>query len=335
MNTLTEAIDKLTEQTGFKVRFVNDCKAAKRGDGCIEVTVGKEGYKWVVEVKNELTAHFLAQLEDMINEGGTRHPLLIVTEYINPRVREQLREKGIDFLDAAGNTLLRQGKLFIMLGGNQRIVEPEKQKNRAFTNAGLKVLFYFLHDPVNVNKTIRDIAENTDTALDTVHKTINALLQMKYLLKVNKKEYRITNTKELLGRWIQDYDLKLKNKLLIGTFRFARKEDEQHWQKLALDKNDTVWGGEPAGTILTEYLRPEIFTLYTTCTKNDLAKKYKLLPDSRGNVYVYDRFWRFPDNENMTVPALLAYADLIATGDDRCIETAKMIYKDLLANKYQ
>lgn len=335
MDTLNQAIDRLTEQTGFKVRIVNDGKTAKRPDARIEVAVGKDVYKWVVEVKNELTAHFLAQVGDVKKELGARNPLLIVTGFTNPRVREQLRDQGIDFLDTAGNALLRQGQLFVMLGGNQRIMEPEKLKNRAFTNTGLKVLFYFLHDPANVNLTIREIADTTDTALDTVHKTINALLRMKYLLKVNKKEYRITNTKELMERWIQDYDLKLKNKLFIGAFRFARKEDELNWRNLALDKKDTVWGGEPAGTILTEYLRPEIFTIYTTCTKNDLAKKYKLLPDSRGNVMVYDKFWRFTGHEQMTVPAILAYAELIATGDDRCIETAKMIYKDLLANRYQ
>jgi len=329
-----KAVDLLKDQTGCKVRFHDKCGDANDFDGYLELINNQQTYKWVVQFKNELTANYLLRLKDLANNIKKGRQLIIITGYANPGIRKQLRKMEIDFLDAAGNAFMRQDIVFIKIDGHQRLAEPEKLKNRAFTNAGLKVLFYFLYDPVNVNKTIREIAADTDTALDTVHKTMNALIQMKHILKVNEKEYRLIHAKELLDRWIQDYELKLKTRIFIGTFRFARKEDELQWKNIKLDKEETFWGGETAGAILTNYLNPEFLTLYTTCTKNELAEKYKLLPDAKGIVMVYNKFWKFKHTENNTVPAILAYTDLITTGDDRCIETAKIIYNELLAVKY-
>ncbi|WP_405041606.1 type IV toxin-antitoxin system AbiEi family antitoxin [Polaromonas sp.] len=44
------------------------------------------------------------------------------------------------------------------------------------------------------------------------------------------------------------------------------------------------------------------------------------------------RFWHFPQADgdgdgDACVPPVLVYADLLATGDARCIETAKRLYE--------
>jgi hypothetical protein len=56
-------------------------------------------------------------------------------------------------------------------------------------------------------------------------------------------------------------------------------------------------------------------------------------PGHTAVVEVRKRFWNFPgDPEHVDlVPPLLVYADLLATGDARCIETAKMIHDRYLA----
>ncbi|HCN91356.1 MAG TPA: hypothetical protein DIT28_19630, partial [Oxalobacteraceae bacterium] len=48
------------------------------------------------------------------------------------------------------------------------------------------------------------------------------------------------------------------------------------------------------------------------------------------------RFWNFPGDpeHDKLVPPLLVYADLLATGDARCIETAKMIYETYVARLF-
>jgi len=57
----------------------------------------------------------------------------------------------------------------------------------------------------------------------------------------------------------------------------------------------------------------------------------------KGIVEVRKPFWgetlRMDDPVN-TVPAALVYADLLATGDARCIETAQMVYERFLARLF-
>ena len=95
-----------------------------------------------------------------------------------------------------------------------------------------------------------------------------------------------------------------------------------------------MWGGEAAGDLLTNFLRPAELTLYTTETRNELIKNYKLLPDEKGNIKVYQKFWKEEDGDDKAwVNPLLVYADLINKNDRRCTETAQKIYDEYLQNK--
>jgi hypothetical protein len=44
-------------------------------------------------------------------------------------------------------------------------------------------------------------------------------------------------------------------------------------------------------------------------------------------VEIYRRFWTFVGGDAALAPEPLVYADLMATGDGRCMETAKLIYE--------
>ena len=113
-----------------------------------------------------------------------------------------------------------------------------------------------------------------------------------------------------------------------------KDEDYINWKKLPIKPGKTWWGGEPAGELFTNYLKPVVLTLYTLETKNEIIKHYRLIPDPNGNVKVYRKFWKYDDENTITVPQLLIYTDLMNTGDYRCIETAQKIYNDLLKEKF-
>jgi hypothetical protein len=59
---------------------------------------------------------------------------------------------------------------------------------------------------------------------------------------------------------------------------------------------------------------------------------YRLQKDDNGNIEILNKFWAFAQDEvqNKMVPPLLVYADLLATGDARNIETAGIIYEQEL-----
>jgi hypothetical protein len=104
------------------------------------------------------------------------------------------------------------------------------------------------------------------------------------------------------------------------------------WNDWPLAEHGALWGGEPAGALLTDYLRPGELTIYADKMPSLLAARLKFLkepaPGHTAVVEVRKRFWDFPGEPNHpdVVPPLLVYADLLATGDARCIETAKLVY---------
>jgi hypothetical protein len=61
-------------------------------------------------------------------------------------------------------------------------------------------------------------------------------------------------------------------------------------------------------------------------------KALRLIKDATGEVELREKFWRFeaPEYPDL-VPPLLIYADLLATADDRNIETAQKLYDAHLA----
>jgi hypothetical protein len=55
-----------------------------------------------------------------------------------------------------------------------------------------------------------------------------------------------------------------------------------------------------------------------------------LLPDANGSITVYKPFWKQEENISNTVPPLLMYAQLMYDGNDRNLETAKMIFDEYI-----
>ena len=102
---------------------------------------------------------------------------------------------------------------------------------------------------------------------------------------------KITDKKNLIDKWAYEYVRKLKPSLLIGTFRFANSENLGKLARTRLKYRAYPMGGEPGADVLTTYLRPEELTLYTEENISTLIKKFHLLPDSQGNVKVYQKFW--------------------------------------------
>ena len=118
----------------------------------------------------------------------------------------------------------------------------------------------------------------------------------------------------------------MRPKLLLGHFRGR----EDWWQGKTLNLDIAQWGGEIAAARMTQYLKPQIVTVYTT--KDNLETfliENRLQKDPDGDIEILERFWKPEQAQQQgdTVHPLLVYADLLATGNQRNIETAKIIYE--------
>lgn len=301
-------------------------------DGEIVFGFNESKLKMKVEVKKTLRQYHVTNILDIAKANA---PFLLVAEHIFPNIKEELRKRGIAYLEANGNIYLKDKGVYVWIDNNKPLQSEKEKANRAFSKTGLKVIFHFLFSDSMLNIPYREIANIADVALGNINYVFNGLKQSGYIQKLNKHDYQLVNKQPLLERWIAAYAEKLQPALHIGNFRFMNENDRKNWKQLHINIDKTCWGGEPAADLLTNYLRPEIFTLYTTESRNELINNYRLIPDDKGAVKVYKKFWNAPPNNNKTAPEELIYADLLNTGDSRCIETAEILYNEQLRIKYQ
>ena len=327
-NLLHTAINEILAEHNIKAFWKELLE--KEVDGIIKLEYKGQTHKFYVEIKKEFREYHLPILFKLQKKYN---PFMVIAEKkIFPKIKDALVEKGIAYIDMYGNIHIEAEEILLKVEGRgEKYIQQEKY-GRAFTKAGLKALLLFLTNENNINDTYRDIVKNAGIALGTVKLVFEGLIEEGFALPVNEKELKLTNKNQLLQKWITAYNEKLKPTLKVGNFRFNNPNDFTQWKNINLEKTQTQWGGEPAGNIYTKFLQPEYLTLYTNEKKADLMKKYRLIPDPDGNVLVYQKFWKEMNPEKNVVPPVIAYADLLATGKKRCIETAQKIYEQHIEN---
>ncbi len=254
-------------------------------------------------------------------------PILLIAHYINPRLADRLKQDNVEYIDTAGNAFINNPAIYIFIRGNKPhdILKLQPQ-GRAFNPAGLRLIFAFLCNPGLENATYREIAAVTGVALGTVNLVLKALVELGFLLDLGKRGYRLVQKENLVNEWATNYAKRLRPKLVLGCYR----GEVGWWQHKDWDRWDAMLGGEIAAARWTEYLKPELITIYTTPHNlNKLLLENKLRKEADGDVEILKKFWKPAAKEGLDefVHPILVYADLLATGNQRNIETAKLVYE--------
>ncbi len=289
------------------------------------VIQGKE-LPYYAEIKTVITK--ADKLLLLMKKEHLPYPLLVIAKHVNTQAAAQLMRAGIEFIDTAGNAFINQPPIYIYIKGNRPPeISGQVTLKRAFKPAGLKMIYAFLCNPGLVNKTFREIAAIADVALGTVGWIMKELKELGFLMDMGKRGYKLIKKDILLQRWVTAYPEQLRQKQMLGCYK---GEYEGWWQQKRPDPLKEQWGGEVAAAKLTQYLNPQIVTIYTTIQQLDqLLLEYRLKKDVAGDVEILERFWQ-PDEAwqyGDLVHPILIYADLLATGNQRNVETAKMIYE--------
>ena len=322
---IDRAVDNLHTTTQIKGSW--EQKGLPTLDGMLSLIFANEVSTYNVEIKGELRNQALPQIYQHNEEFK---PFMLVASRISSAIKKQLQINNVAYLEANGNFYLKEGNKMFWIDAHEPLKIENDNRNRAFTKTGLKVLFAFLENPTLINQSYRQIAEQTGTSIGNITNIIQGLKQENFILSIDKNTLKLNNVKSLITKWVDGFMKNLKPTLRIGTFRFLKEDDLLAWKDLKLETTKTVWGGEPAGDLLTNYLHPAEFTIYTDESRNELIKNYKLIPDEKGNVKVYQKFWEWDNSTQKTAPPLVVYADLMAISDRRCTETAQKIYDEYL-----
>ncbi|MGJ3236596.1 type IV toxin-antitoxin system AbiEi family antitoxin [Marivirga sp.] len=309
------AVENVQKQLPIQLLY----KKKGQYDGVLIVQYNQLKFDFYVKLKREVRQYVIGELEDIQqNYKG----VVLIAERIPAKVKVALRERKLAYIEANGNMYIEKDNIFLLIDANKPLQLAKDKGNRAFTKTGLKVLFHLLIKPELINKTQREIAEYTQVGLGNIPQVIEGLKETGYLLRLNKKEYAWENRKDLFFRWIEGYQTTLK-----PTLKKRRYQMRKNWQEITLNDGIAVWGGEPAGDLLTNYLRPEKFILFTNEDQANLIRNYNLQPKKDGDLEVIEMFWN-QDLNQKTAPPIIVYADLMMEGGKRNEETAEMIYNE-------
>ena len=326
---LTQALEAFKQATAREVTVLKTDIRLPQGVADAEVRLAN-GERLFVEVKRNITPATLGAAVAQLARFGK--PGILVTGYINQQMAERLKALDVAFLDTAGNAYFNTPKLFIYVTGRKpQAPAPREKRVRALRPTGLKVIFALLCRPDLVNAPYRDIAAAAGVALGTVGWVFYDLRRLGYITETKANGRVYADRGGLIDKWVEAYAHQLRPATKPQRYRVA---DADWWKKENLAKFGMWLGGEPAAAVLTRYLRPEVVTVYGDTQFAALARKVKAVKDEFGNLEVLQKFWDFElpqaDKQHPLVPPLLVYADLVATGDARNIETAQIIRERFL-----
>jgi len=299
-------------------------QAELRADRLLRVAMPGGELRYHAEIKPAFTKAQRGLL--LMHKEKLDYPFLLITRYVDARMAEELRQVGMEFIDTAGNAFIDQPPLYIFVKGNKPPeIHMQARPRRAFNPSGLRIIYALLCDPGLPNKTYREIAAATDTALGTVAWVMRELRDLGFLLEMGGRR-RLISKENLLDRWVTAYPERLRPKQTIGRYR----GEYGWWERKKLNPLLAQWGGEVAADRLTHYLKPETITIYARARQLDqLLMENRLRRDPTGDVEILEGFWnpaQMGPYEDLVHPILI-YADLLATGNQRNVETARRIYE--------
>ena len=324
---LEQALQQFGHITGATMQYLPN--KTKGQDGTVELRMGKTKTRFQAEVKNELRN---ADLPAMTQRAG-KHPdeWLFICQYIPKPIKEELKKTGFNYLEAAGNCYIHKNGLLFFI--NDQAVTPYRRPKDGplWKQAGLKLIFALLTQPDLLNEPYRRMAQAAKIGLGTIGLLLEELKQEGFIregVKEGQPHLFLDHKEQLINKWVALFPIVMKPKLEQGRFRFLDANAKDTWAQIPGD--NFFWGAETAGALLTGFLHPEIFTLYTATAKTQIMKQFRLVPDPNGAIQLMDVFWDettipVPQKKPKIVHPLLAYAELTTSLDSRNRETAERI----------
>ena len=286
---------------------------APNGDGILQ----NDCAVFRVDVQKYLTT---AALQKIIQNQWAAD-MLLITEYISPQQGEMLRNKEIQYADAAGNMFIRYPGVAILISNcaKPQRIEQQKSVGRAFSTAGLKLLFLLLTEPDALNWSYRNLAQYSGVSLGSVGYIMADLQKSGHLIDADGK-WIWKDRHNTIGKWCDYYQDKLLPRIKKRCYAGTVPENYLEYPLLA--------GGESAAEQL-HLLKSRRLLAYRTGNINLCIAQNRWQEDSNGNIEIRTPFW--PECRTFDkIPYLLIYADLLAEDDSRCTGTAGEIFNRFL-----
>jgi hypothetical protein len=305
--------------------------------------------RFLVEEKRHLRHQDVAVVADQMRRTRetlalrTHDRLLLLAPHVRPQQAAVLERADIDFIDLAGNALLRAPGLHVHVEGRRPPKEPVRAPGRP-QKGWIKTVMALLIRPELVDEPYRVVAEQADVALGTVAGCVNDLA-VRGLLVEGKQGRRLADRPAVVALWVQAYIDGLRPRLGERRFQVRAQEKPEVWERLkqAFAKRVEPWAltGADAAERRTHFFRAEETEIYAPLRLVDDREVQKGLvaqPTGRGgNLLVIEPPGplALTDTTHDGVPTahpLLAYAELRYRGTGQALEAAEQLLPTVLTD---
>ncbi len=295
----------------------------KHPDAILDVKTSRETHEFLVELKKTHLTYALA--DGLIAQAGQAdHPLILFAISVPRKIGRYLGERGINYVDQAGNCRLQIDADFMaLIEGQTPIKSPAA--GRGIAIPGYRVLFTILAHPKLLNSPVRTLAEAAAVSKTTAAETIARLVQEGIVSPVQGQR-SVLNSKALLERWMLGYET-LRPRMIMGRFRTQDADPAALEERVENELGESLvwaWGGGSAAMRITKHYHGEDTVLHVCDPANDLPRRLRALPAIDGHLIIQrtPNKTAFEGVEPHTVHPLLVFADLMVNTNPRARETA-------------
>jgi len=336
-NACTEKLRKLPPVKSVKKHKSSAVKNTDV-DALLDIVTDRGNIQFAVEVKGALKRplpHHLAVMKNKL-----KLPFLLMSEYINPSIAEELKHNGIHYIDCQGNAYINMNEyIYIDVQGMRKTISQEEKTTTLFQPTGLQLLFILLAYSEKLNAPLRTLQNLASISYGQTQSGMKALKEKDLVMKNKMGRMALRDKKTLLEKWLGHYDDRLRPKLILGSYKIAPSIEVEIAQKLkGLLKGEqdayAIGGGLGADLLLHYYRGPSTEIFIRPDLFDDVKTNLKLMPAKETNVTLFNLFSPmiiYKTNTPFPVAhPLFIYSELLHQSASRAQETAEMIYNTYL-----
>lgn len=256
--------------------------------------------------------------------------MLVLSDYITASVGKLLRDRGLNYADAAGNAYLRAPGFRFHSEGFRPPPSSGSTTGNLFSSSAMPLILAILNRPELVHSTVRELQARTHVSVGTTHRVQKQLHTTGYVntpMEDSSAPNRI-RWRRLLEGWLSAFGT-LREDIIIGKFS---SDLDQTALLSAAPRLPADLSGEFAAHVAGADIIPATADFYVEGSASTLIRAARLRPDPEGPFTVRKAIWTplttkdSRHSQPNLAPSPVIYADIASISDPR----TEMLAKDWL-----